>query len=101
MPEKEDLLKYRENIAANISLFQEAISEEKFLKYFGFVRGEKNKKIDPKFKEVISKEPLILNKQFYVMHTFDAERTFETDFMNYILEVWKSASNFNRVLLGH
>lgn len=100
MPEKEDLLKYRENIAANISSFQEAISEEQFLKYFGSVRGEKNKKIDPKFKEVISKEPLILNKQFYVMHSFEAEKTFENDFLKYVIDVWLSANKFNNVLLG-
>lgn len=100
MPEKEDLLKYRENIAANISSFQEAISEEQFLKYFGSVRGEKNKKIDPKFKEVISKEPLILNKQFYVMHSFEAEKTFENDFLKYVIDVWLSANKFNNALLG-
>ncbi len=100
MPEKEDLLKYRENIAANISSFQEAISEEQFLKYFGSVRGEKNKKIDPKFKEVISKESLILNKQFYVMHSFEAEKTFENDFLKYVIDVWLSANKFNNVLLG-
>ncbi len=101
MPEKEDLFRYRENIAGNIAEFQNAINENKFIRYFGSVKGERNKKIDSVFKDVIAQEPLILNKQFYVMHTFDAERTFETDFMNYILEVWKSASNFNRVLLGH
>ena len=100
MPEKEDLLKYRENIAANISSFQEAISEEPFLKYFGSVRGEKNKKIDPKFKDVISQEPLILNKQFYVMHSFEAEKTFEMDFIDYVIEVWLSAKKFNNALLG-
>lgn len=100
MPEKEDLLKYRENIAANISSFQEAISEEQFLKYYGSVRGEKNKKIDPKFKEVISKEPLILNKQFYVMHSFEAEKTFENDFLKYVIDVWLSANKFNNALLG-
>ena len=100
MPEKEDLLKYRENIAANISSFQEAISEEQFLKYFGSVRGEKNKKIDPRFKEVISKEPLILNKQFYVMHSFEAEKTFENDFLKYVIDVWLSANKFNNALLG-
>jgi len=100
MPEKEDLLKYRENIAANISSFQKAITEANFLKYFGSVRGEKNKKIDSKFKEVISKEPLILNKQFYVMHSFEAEKTFENDFLKYVIDVWLSANKFNNVLLG-
>lgn len=100
MPEKEDLLRYRENIAGNISSFQEAITEANFLKYFGSVRGEKNKKIDPKFKEVISQEPLILNKQFYVMHSFEAEKTFEFDFIDYVIEVWLSAQSFNKVLLG-
>ena len=100
MPEKEDLLKYRENIASNILKFQSSISDPEFVKYFGAVRGEKNKKIDPKFKEVISQEPLILNKQFYVMHSFEAEKTFDNDFINYVVDVWLSAKKFNNALLG-
>ena len=100
MPEKDDLLKYRENISANIAHFQAAISDPEFVKYFGVVRGEKNKKIDSKFKDAILMEPLILNKQFYVMHSFEAEKTFEIDFVDYVIGVWLSAQKFNRVLLG-
>ena len=101
MPEKEDLFHYRENIAGNIVEFKNAISEHDFIQYFGSVKGEKNKKIDSVFKDVIAQEPLILNKQFYVMHTFEAERTFEGDFIDYVVQVWKSAGNFNRILLGN
>lgn len=101
MPEKEDLFRYRENIAGNITEFKNAIGEHDFIQYFGSVKGERNKKIDSVFKDVILKEPLILNKQFYVMHRFEAERTFESDFIDYVVHVWKSAGNFNRILLGN
>lgn len=100
MPEKEDLQKYRENIASKIDEFQKIISNTEFVSNFGSVKGDKNKKIDSQFKEAVLKEPLLFNKQFYVMHSFEAERTFEFDFVDYVMSVWHSAQDFNSILLG-
>lgn len=101
MPEKEDLYKIRLNIANNLDSFHAAIHEERFLRYFGHVRGEKNKKIDAVFKEASLAQNLIFNKQFYVMHEFDAERTLDMDFLVMVIEAWSSAKNFNALLCGN
>ena len=100
MPEKEELYKIRMNIANNLERFESAIQEEAFLLYFGSVRGEKNKKIDSIFKEALQTQNLLLNKQFYVMHEFDAERTLEMNFLGMVIDAWSAAKNFNALLGG-
>lgn len=101
MPEKEDLLMFRKNIANNLDQFDKAINEPNFIKYFGEVLGSKNKILDNSLKEAATKQPLIFNKQFYVAHAFEPEISFDSDFINYVIEVWRSASNFNTVLSGN
>ena len=100
MPEKEDLLKFRNNIANNLIDFDKAIHKPNFIKYFGEVLGSKNKIIDSSLKESAAKQPLIFNKQFYVAHSFEPEKSFESGFIEYIIDVWRSASDFNNVLIG-
>lgn len=100
MPEKDDLLSIRENIANNLDAFKVVLEDEQFITIFGTVRGEKNKKIDARFKEVSMIEPLIFNKQFYVVHEFDAEKTMDPDFLEYVIMVWKIALPLNRILNG-
>ena len=100
MPEKEDLLKFRNNIANNLIDFDKAIHKPNFIKYFGEVLGSKNKIIDSSLKEAAAKQPLIFNKQFYVAHSFEPEKSFESGFIEYIIDVWRSASDFNNVLIG-
>jgi uncharacterized protein (TIGR02453 family) len=100
MPEKDDLLMFRNNIANNLHQFDIAINDSKFIKYFGEVLGSKNKIIDATLKEAAAKQPLIFNKQFYVAHTFEPEKSFDSDFINYLIDVWRSAMQFNTVLAG-
>ena len=100
MPEKEDLLKFRNNIANNLIDFDKAIHKPNFIKYFGEVLVSKNKIIDSSLKESAAKQPLIFNKQFYVAHSFEPEKSFESGFIEYIIDVWRSASDFNNVLIG-
>ena len=98
MPEKEDLMTFRRNVAKNLQKFDKAINEPKFIQYFGEVLGSKNKIIDASLKEAAAKQPLIFNKQFYVAHTFEPEKSFDSDFLEYIIEVWRATAHFNAVL---
>lgn len=98
MPEKDELMMFRRNIANHLRDFQSAINEPNFVKYFGKVLGDKNKIIDVTLRPQAVLEPLIFNKQFYVMHEFEAEKCFEIDFLDYLISVWKSAQNFNSIL---
>ena len=98
MPEKEDLMNFRMNIAKNLQYFDKAIQKPNFIKYFGEVLGSKNKKIDATLKEAAAKQPLIFNKQFYVAHSFEPEKSFDSDFIEYIIDVWRAAADFNDAL---
>ena len=98
MPDNEDLMKFRMNIAKNLKYFDKAIHKPDFLKYFGEVLGTKNKKIDATLKEAAEIQPLIFNKQFYVAHSFEPEKSFDHDFLEYIIDVWRAAADFNDAL---
>jgi len=56
----------RDYIAANPTEFKKILNEKKFKKYWGEIQGEKNKILAEEYKQLLSKEPLIANKQFYV-----------------------------------
>ena len=74
MPEKDQLLKIREKIAANPATFEKIINAKAFKASFGEVRGEKSKILPKELKEVAKLHELIYNKQFYLVHQVDAEK---------------------------
>ena len=82
----------------NLEEFGKAISTPVFVKNFGKVRGEKNKLLPAEFKDAVSKQELILNKQFYVVHTFEPEESMKPNFVNTCVGIWDSCSEFNRIL---
>lgn len=100
MPEKEDLFKIRENISHNLEALKGVLANDQFVSFFGTVHGEKNKKIDTCFKEAAILEPLLFNKQFYVVHEFEAEKSMEEDFLEYVMNCWRIALPLNNILLG-
>jgi uncharacterized protein (TIGR02453 family) len=65
MPDKEMLYRIREYICDYSEKFLELISDKKFQKLFGEIRGEKNKIIPKEFKQTAQQIPLLYNKQFY------------------------------------
>jgi uncharacterized protein (TIGR02453 family) len=98
MPEKEELMRIRGLIAGDLEGFDRVIKEKSFVKYYGEVRGEKNKRIDSNWMDAAAKQPLIYNKQFYVEHEIDAEDTLRSDFDDYLVEAWKASRGFNDFL---
>ena len=99
MPEKEELLRIRGLIAGDLEGFNRVITAPSFVRCFGEVRGEKNKRIDTILGVAAAKQPLIFNKQFYIQHSVEAEDTLRSDFDDYVLEVWKASRGFN-VFIG-
>jgi len=67
MPDKDQLQRIREHIAANLSQFKKLYTAKAFMDHFGAVQGDKNKIMPKEFKALVEKEPLIANKQFYFM----------------------------------
>ncbi|MCX6145921.1 MAG: DUF2461 family protein, partial [Candidatus Kapabacteria bacterium] len=64
------------------------INEKKFNKYFGTIQGEKNKKIPAEFVEIVKKEPLIANKQFYYVANFKSDFILKDNLSDFIMELY-------------
>ena len=99
MPEKDELMRIRGLIAGDLVGFNRVITDKAFVKYFGTVRGEKNKRIDADWVVAAAEQPLLYNKQFYIQHAMDAEDTLRSNFDDYVVEVWKASRGFN-VFIG-
>lgn len=65
--EKESLKKVREAIAEDSESFMELVESPSFVKHYGKVLGEQNKRLPAEFQEMARAVPLIANKQFYYM----------------------------------
>ena len=98
MPEKDELMRIRGLIAGDLEGFNRVITDKAFVKYFGTVRGEKNKRIDADWVVAAAEQPLLYNKQFYIQHAIDAEDTLRSNFDDYVVEVWKASRGFNAFL---
>ena len=101
MPEREALQLIREQIAGNLRGFANVIGASDFVKYFGEVRGEKNKRLPSDLVAAAAEQPLIYNKQFYVQHTMDAELTMAENFDEYVIKVWRASEAYNRFISGN
>jgi uncharacterized protein (TIGR02453 family) len=98
MPDKEQLLKIREKIAADPIGFSKVISDKVFKQSFGEVRGDKSKILPKELKESAKEQELIFNKQFYLVHQVDADKILEDDLLEYIVKHFKAAAQFNHFL---
>ena len=98
MPEKDELMRIRGLIAGDLEGFNRVITDKAFVKYFGTVRGEKNKRIDADWVVAAAEQSLLYNKQFYIQHVMDAEDTLRSNFDDYVVEVWKASKGFNAFL---
>jgi uncharacterized protein (TIGR02453 family) len=65
MIESKRLKKLRRFIVNNREEFGSLLKDKNFKKYFSGRRGEKAKRLDKEFQEILKEEPLIANKQFY------------------------------------
>jgi uncharacterized protein (TIGR02453 family) len=98
MPEKDILQQVRAKIASNMKKFETIVNAPAFKKAFGEVKGEKAKLLPPDLKEKAKVQPLILNKQFYVMHTHDPAIILKDKLIDHILKTYEAASDFNAFL---
>ncbi|MBZ0207918.1 MAG: DUF2461 domain-containing protein [Flavobacteriales bacterium] len=65
MPDKDALIRIRSRIAKDLTKFRKLREDKDFIKRFGTVQGEANKRLPPEFQAAAAKEPLLYNKQFY------------------------------------
>ena len=67
MPYKEQIEKIRTAMIQSPETVENLQSDKEFVKYFGELRGEKNKRLLKPFSDWMDKMPLISNKQYYYM----------------------------------
>lgn len=65
MPDKDALIRIRSSVAKDLTKFRKLREDKDFIKRFGTVQGEANKRLPPEFQAAAAKEPLLYNKQFY------------------------------------
>lgn len=95
MPDKEQLRAIREAIARDGKDFRKAIEGKAFKQLFGAVQGEANKLLPAEFKAHAAQEPLIANKQFYVVAEKAAKLVEDPKLMDTLLEHWQGMRPFN------
>ncbi|MBL4705612.1 MAG: DUF2461 domain-containing protein [Flavobacteriales bacterium] len=96
-PDKEQLLRIREEIAFNPENFVELIEDKEFKATFGEILGDKNARIAKELQEAGSKQELIYNKQFYWFAEYSPETALKDDFAEIIaahFTIMKPLSDF-------
>ncbi len=102
-PDKEYIFKIRSYISENLEEFQNIINAKDFVKSFGTIQGEKNKKIPKEFLDIYAKEPLIVNKQFYYVSNFKPNYILKENLSDLIMEQYyisKPIKNFLTLALN-
>ena len=72
-PDSKQLKNIRSHITHNMDAFTALISDDQFIKTFGEIRGEQNKRIPKEFEADAVDQPLLFNKQFYFFTEWKSE----------------------------
>jgi uncharacterized protein (TIGR02453 family) len=100
MPYKEQIEKIRTAMIQSPETIESLQSDKEFIKYFGELRGEKNKRLLKPFSEWVDKMPLIANKQFYYMAEYNDDETIilRDDILEYVMEHYLAAKHWQDFL---
>lgn len=96
--DKDIIQKFRTYIANNLDEFQKLTNDKNFKKYFNTLQGEKSKLIPKDFKEIVSKEPLLANKQLYYWVEIEKKYVYANNIKEIILEYFNSAEKMKSFL---
>lgn len=100
--DKDRLLTLREGIAGELSAFEKIINDKKFHSVFGEIRGDKNKILPAELKAAAAVQPLLFNKQFYVMTEFPVELITSKDLLPTLMDCYATITPleqfFNRFI---
>ncbi|MCP4441045.1 MAG: DUF2461 domain-containing protein [Aureispira sp.] len=96
-PSKDNLYKIREYLMQNPKSLDKILADKTFKKFYGELRGTKNKVLPKVFKEAAKEQPLIFNKQFYYMAEYDDESLItRDDFMDWVIEHYEASQKINK-----
>lgn len=91
--DKHQILNFRTYIANNLNEFREVINDERFVKYYGQLQGEKSKIIPKDFKEIAKKESFIANKQLYYWTEINKKHITSNNLKELLVEYYYAAKD--------
>jgi len=98
MVEIENVYKIRKALAKNLEKFGALLKEKDFKKKYGTLQGEQNKVLPPEFKELVLKQPLLANKQFYYMVELDADALLKKNLPEVMMQYYLAGRQMNDFL---
>jgi uncharacterized protein (TIGR02453 family) len=98
MPDKDELRRIREKIAAMPDEFERLLQEPDFKDIYGEILGEKQKRLPKEFMEAANRQHLIFNQSFYFFHRFQPEEVLQPDFLNQVMNCYLAGAPVSRFL---
>lgn len=95
---KDDIAKIRQEIYYNNDAFKKLLNDKAFKEKFGTLQGDKNKVLEPDYKEFAKEQPLIANKQFWYSAQLTRKDITSDNLDALVVSYFKSAYKFNRFL---
>lgn len=92
------LLKIRRTIIKDLAEFRKLVTASDFVRKYSSLQGERNKVLPPEFKHIVTKEPLVANKQFYFMSDLDAGVLLAKDLPDRLLSYYRAGRDVNAFL---
>lgn len=98
--DKEPLYQVRQHIIRNPQHFKDIINHPDFKAHFeDGIRGEQNKKLPVEFQEAAVNQPLLYNKQFYVMAELDPQNALGENAIELVLSHYHALKPLNDFLI--
>ena len=96
--EPPSLYKIRKTIIGDLPSFKKLVTAKAFTSKYDSLRGERNKVLPPEFRQWITKEPLVANKQFFFMADLDNEILLEKSLPDRLMSYYRAGSDINSFL---
>lgn len=95
---KDQINKVRLYISTNLDEFSKLLNQKDFKKYFTTIRGEQNKRLPKEYKELVLRQPLIANKQFYFYTELIPEKIIGNNLSKNLMKYYFAAKPMNNFL---
>lgn len=97
-PSKENLHKIRNTLTNQALHLQEILDNKSFIEKYNTVKGEQNKRIPKEFQAAAASNPLVANKQFYLMAELSADWISKDELADHLMTYYHTARPFNDFL---
>lgn len=98
MAEPSVIQSIRKEIAAAPKEFKAAYSNADFVKKFGAIKGEMQKRVPKEWMDLAKIEPLIANKQFYYQASLPIDQLYRPDLMEQVFNYFEAGLKVNEFL---